>query len=76
MGEGLLSNIGNKLGFSVTVTAETQRMHPCPEHSHLICVIGAARVAQQFSAAFSPGPDPGDPGAWSLLLPQPVSLNK
>ena len=21
-----------------------------------------ARVAQQFSAAFSPGPDPGDPG--------------
>ena len=23
----------------------------------------AARVAQQFSATFSPGPDPGDPGS-------------
>ena len=40
------------------------------------------RVAQQFSTAFSPGPDSGDPGstshiglpAWSLLLPLPVSL--
>ena len=39
-------------------------------------------VAQRFSATFSPGPDPGDPGieshvrlpAWSLLLPLPVSL--
>ena len=45
---------------------------------------GAARVAQRFSADFSPGCDPGDPRqgieshvrllAWSLLLPLPVSL--
>ena len=41
----------------------------------------AAWVAQQFSATFSPGRDPGDLGssptsapAWSLLLPLPVSL--
>ena len=38
----------------------------------------AARVAQRFSAAFSPGPDPADlgwrPPAWSLLIPLPVSL--
>ena len=42
--------------------------------------LGAARVAQWFSAAFSPGPDPGDPGSspmlgvWSLLFSLPVSL--
>ena len=42
----------------------------------------AAWVAQRFSATFSPGPDPGDPGeshvrlpAWSLLLPLPLSLS-
>ena len=41
----------------------------------------AAWVAQQFSTAFSPGPDPGDPGSspprahcMGLLLPLPVSL--
>ena len=47
-----------------------------------ITQLGAARVAQPFSAACSPGRDPGDPGsssplglpAWSLLLPLPVSL--
>ena len=44
-------------------------------------ILWAAPVAQQFSAAFSPGPDPGDLiqshielPAWSLLLPLPVSL--
>ena len=41
----------------------------------------AARVAQRFSIAFSPGPDPGDRiefhirlPAWSLLLPLTMSL--
>ena len=40
---------------------------------------GAAQMAQRFSAAFSPGPDPGIEfhiglPAWSLLFPLPVSL--
>ena len=43
--------------------------------------LGAARVAQWFSATFSPGCDPGDLElsirlpAWSLLLPLPLSLS-
>ena len=31
--------------------------------------LGAARVAQRFSTAFSPGPDPGDPGSSPVRLP-------
>ena len=30
-------------------------------------MMGAAPVAQRFSAAFGPGPDPGDPGSSPTL---------
>ena len=38
--------------------------------------VGAAWVAQQFSAAFSPGPDPGDLGlspTWEAPCMEPAS---
>ena len=32
-----------------------------------LCVPGAAQVAQWFTTAFSPGPDPGNPGTSPML---------
>ena len=57
-------------------TAEPPR-DPLFRASFTIVSYRAARVAQRFSAAFSPGRDPGVPGSsptsgslhWSLLLP-------
>ena len=48
---------------------------PTSLNDDLITIIGAARVAQWFSAAFSPGRDPGDPGsslAWAPCM-EPAS---
>ncbi len=56
-------NRGTWLVESMTLDLEVEFEPQVLCSDYLKKSLGAARVAQRFSAAFSPGPDPGDQGS-------------